>query len=109
MKLYHELFIILKAAIVILYIINHLHISNYSDELEKMIEDVFALYVGVILVYLFWPWEERRITKYDRHIAFAAGTLLILTKNYFKFYDDIKRLSKKVYFTMRRPFHEMYI
>ena len=109
MKLYHELFIILKVAIVLLYVVNHLHISNYSHELEDILESVFALYVGVILVYLFWPWEERRITKYDRRIAFAAGTLLILTKNYFKFYDDIKRLMKKVFFTIRRPFHEMYI
>ena len=99
MKLYHELFIILKGAIVLLYVVNHLHISNYSHELEDILESVFALYVGVILVYLFWPWEERRITKYDRHIAFAAGTLLILTKNYFKFYDDLKRLSKFRLFT----------
>ena len=109
MKLYHKIFVALKTIIVILVIISKLNISNYSHHLEEVIENVFAVFVGVVIVFLFWPWKERRLDKHDKLIALSAGTLLLITKNYAKLYKEIMVLTRNVYMTLKKPLHHIYL
>lgn len=109
MKLYHKVFVTLKVMIVILIIVSKLKMSNYSHHLEEVIEDVFAVFVGVVIVFLFWPWKERRLDKHDKLIAFSAGTLLLITKNYAKLYEEIMTLTRNVYVTLKKPLHNIYL
>jgi hypothetical protein len=109
MRLYHKVFVALKVMIVTLVIISKLNISNYSHHLEEVIEDVFAVFVGVVIVFLFWPWKERRLDKHDKLIALSAGTLLLITKNYAKLYKEIMTLTRNVYMTLKKPLHHIYL
>ena len=109
MKTYHKIFVVLKVCIVLLFLISKLHISNYSHHLEEVVEDIFSVYVGLVIIFVFWPWAERRFDKHDKMIVLSAGTLLLLTKNYYKMYDDVSTLLKNFYMTIQVPLHKVYL
>jgi len=103
MQLYHKIFIVLKVAIVSLFLISKLQISSYNRRLEEVIEDIFAVYVGIIVIYVFWPWSERQNCAHDKMMVLSAGILLLLTKNYYKLYNEVTTLLKNVYMTIEVP------
>jgi hypothetical protein len=109
MKPYHKIFVVLKVCIVLLFLISKLHISNYSHHLEEVVEDVFAVYVGLVVIFVFWPWAERNFDNNDKMLVLSAGTLLLLTKNYNKMYQEISTLLKNVYMSVRIPLHKGYL
>ena len=86
MKAYHQFFIVLKFLIVILIVLNKVYETNFSHHVEEVLEDVFAVFVGVMMVFFFWPWSDKRLDKHDKLIALSAGTLLLITKNYYKLF-----------------------
>lgn len=108
MKLYHRFFVVLKIIIVTLIITNKVFETNYSHHLEEVLEDIFALFVGIMMVFFFWPWSNKRLDKHDKLIALSAGTLLLLTKNYSKLFDEINVLIKNVIVMGRlTPLHKL--
>jgi hypothetical protein len=109
MKTYHKIFVVLKVCIVLLFLISKLHISNYSHHLEEVVEDIFSVYVALVIIFVFWPWAERRFDKHDKMLVLSAGTLLLLTKNYYKMYDEISTLLKNFYMTIQVPLHKVYL
>jgi len=109
MKTYHKIFIVLKVCIVLLFLISKLHISNYSHHLEEVVEDIFSVYVALVIIFIYWPWAERKFDKHDKMLVLSAGTLLLLTKNYYKMYDEISTLLKNLYMTIQVPLHKAYL
>jgi hypothetical protein len=109
MRAYHKIFVVLKVTIVILFLISKLHISNYSHHLEEVVEDIFAVYVALVVIFIFWPWAERKFDKHDKMLVLSAGTLLLLTKNYFKLYEEVSTLLKYVYMSIKIPLREVYL
>jgi hypothetical protein len=103
MQLYHKIFIVLKVAIVLLFLISKLQISSYNRHLEEVIEDIFAVYVGIIVIFVFWPWSNRHNDKHDKMMVLSAGILLLLTKNYYKLYTEVTTLLKNIYMTIEVP------
>ena len=95
--------------IVVLIIISKLNLSNYSHHLEEVIEDVFAVFVGIVILFLFWPWRERRLDKHDKLIVLSAGALLLVTKNYKKLCEEVSILTRNVYMTLKKPLHQIYL
>ena len=99
MKLYHYIFVALKTVIVLLIILNKVYETNNSHYIEEILEDVFAIYVGLIMLFFFWPYRKEIILdKHDKLIALSAGTLLLITKNYKQLIKDIQGLVKKLYY-----------
>ena len=109
MKTYHQIFVVLKVCIVLLFLISKAHISNYSHHLEEVVEEVVAVYVGLVVIFVFWPWSERNIDKHDKMLVLSAGTLLLLTKNYHKMYQEISTLLKNIYMTVQIPLRDAYL
>ena len=108
MKLYHQIFIVLKIIIVLLVIANKLYESSYKADLEEALEDIFSLFVGVMVVFLFWPWSNKILDKHDKMIALSSGILLLMTKNYNKLYDEIEYLMNEIVRVSRNtPLHRM--
>ena len=52
MKTYHKFFVFLKFLIVLMFVLSKLHINNFSHKLEKMVENIFAIYVGVVVIFM---------------------------------------------------------
>lgn len=108
MKLYHQVFMILKIIIVLLVIANKLYETSYKSDLEEALEDIFSVFVGVMVVYLFWPFSSHTLDKHDKLIVLSAGTLLLLTKNYNKLFDEIQYLSGEILrFGQKTPLHNV--
>tara|TARA_B110000967_G_C18606640_1_gene421900 strand:+ start:56 stop:385 length:330 start_codon:yes stop_codon:yes gene_type:complete len=103
MKTYHKFFVFLKFLIVLMFVLSKLHINNFSHKLEKMVENIFAIYVGVVVIFVFWPWSERNIDKHDKMLVLSAGTLLLITKNYFKLYDEFITIIKNLVMSIELP------
>lgn len=103
MKPYHKFFVFLKFLIVLIFILSKFHISNFSHKLEKLVENIFAIYVGVVVIFVFWPWTERNIDKHDKMLVLSAGTLLLLTKNYYKLYDEFITILKNLFMSIEIP------
>ena len=61
MKLYHRFFIVLKIIIVMLIVLNKVYETNYSHHLEEVLEDIFAVFVGVMMVFSFGHTEKEFI------------------------------------------------
>mgnify|MGYP006906404225 FL=1 len=103
MKPYHKFFVFLKFLIVLIFILSKFHVSNFSHKLEKLVENIFAIYVGVVVIFVFWPWTERNIDKHDKMLVLSAGTLLLLTKNYYKLYDEFITILKNLFMSIKIP------
>lgn len=103
MKTYHKLFVFLKFLIVLIFILSKFHVSNFSHKLEKLVENIFAIYVGVVVIFVFWPWTERNIDKHDKMLVLSAGTLLLLTKNYYKLYNEFITILKNLLMSIKIP------
>ena len=103
MKTYHKFFVFLKFLIVLIFILSKFHVSNFSHKLEKLVENIFAIYVGVVVIFVFWPWTERNIDKHDKMLVLSAGTLLLLTKNYYKLYDEFITILKNLFMSIKIP------
>jgi len=103
MKTYHKFFVFLKFLIVLIFILSKFHVSNFSHKLEKLVENIFAIYVGVVVIFVFWPWTERNIDKHDKMLVLSAGTLLLLTKNYYKLYNEFITILKNLFMSIKIP------
>ena len=109
MKFYHRFFVVLKIIIVMLIVLNKVYETNYSHHLEEVLEDIFAVFVGVMMVFFFWPYRKGvHLDKHDKLIALSAGTLLLITKNYKKLADEILTLDKHIIVAGRfTPLHRL--
>ena len=97
MKKYHYFFIVLKLLIVLLIVLNTVYKTNYSPYLREILEDIFTIFVGVMMVFFFWPFKkEVQLDKHDKLIALSAGTLLLITKNYKQLIKEIQDLTSKM-------------
>ena len=97
MKVYHYIFIALKIVIILLIILNKIYENDNSHYIEDILEDLFAIFVGLMMIFFFWPYrKEVNLDKHDKLIALSAGTLLLITKNYKKLMEKIKILIKNV-------------
>lgn len=103
MKTYHKFFFFLKFLIVLIFVLSKFHVSNFSHKLEKLVENIFAIYVGVVVIFVFWPWTERNIDKHDKMLVLSAGTLLLLTKNYYKLYNEFITILKNLFMSIKIP------
>lgn len=96
MKLYQQIFVVLKTIIVILVIANKVYETSYKSDLEEALEDIFSVFVGIMVVFLFWPWNNKILDKHDKLIVLSAGTLLLLTKNYNKLYGELEYVLNEI-------------
>lgn len=89
MKLYHYLFGLLKISILFLYSLHVFKIIDYKPHIEILLEDIFNLFIGVMAIYIFFPFRKNvTITFEDKIFASAAGGLLLVSLNYRKIYND---------------------
>ena len=51
MKLYHYIFIALKIVIILLIILNKVYETNKSHYIEEFLEDIFSIFIGLIVIF----------------------------------------------------------
>ena len=95
MKFRDKIFIVFKILIVVFIILEklgHLRVPINkvvmvpSSTLEIVLEDLFKLYVGIMVIYIFWPWSDKcyKMESHDKFFAMSAGVLLLSSMNMIK-------------------------
>lgn len=89
MEVYHFLFGIIKFAVLFIYALHIFKIIDYKPHIEVVLEDVFTLLIGVMAIYIFFPYRKKTIVSFeDKIFGSAAGFLLLSSLNYRRIYDD---------------------
>lgn len=89
MKIYHFLFALLKFSILFIYFLHIFKIIDYKPHIEVVLEDIFTLLIGVLAMYIFFPFRQKTIVSFeDKMFGSAAGFLLLASVDYKKIYND---------------------
>ena len=89
MKLYEKIYDWGRILFRILYVVTILGLWNSAPHYLEKADDIFKIFVGVVLIYLCNPWHERVISSHHKKIIFEAGIMLLLS-------SSIKSLLQKV-------------
>jgi len=89
MRLYEQIYDWARILFWILYVVTILGLWNSAPHYLEKADDIFKIFVGVVLMYLCNPWHERMISGHHKKIIFEAGIMLLLS-------SSIKSLLQKV-------------
>ena len=81
MKLYERMYDIYRIIFWILYGVTILGIWNGAPHYLEKADDIFKIFVGLVLMYLCNPWHERPIGNHHKKIIFEAGIMLLLSSS----------------------------
>jgi hypothetical protein len=94
MEIYHYIFGILKFSIIFIYSLHIFNIIDYKPHIEVVLEDVFTLFIGVLAIYIFYPFRKKTIVSFeDKIFGSAAGFLLLASIDYKKISNDFFNYS----------------
>ena len=62
-----------------------------------ILNEIYAIFIGIVLVYYFNPYNKEKLNDFHKKIAFSAGCLIILT-------TSISALIKEVPYVRKIPF-----
>jgi hypothetical protein len=96
MKLYERMYDIIRFGFWILYIVTTLNLWNGAPHYLEKADDIFKIFVGVVLIYLCNPWHERVIAEHHKKIIFEAGIMLLLSSSIKSFLQKVPVVKKVV-------------
>ena len=77
----HYLYYLLNLLFVVLYIMSYLGIWGESYAHLDTLNEVYKIFIGLVLIYFFNPWSKEKLTDFNKKIAFSAGLVLIFTSS----------------------------
>lgn len=81
MKLYEKVYDIGRMVFWILYVATLLNLWKKAPHYLEKADDIFKIFVGLVLMYLCNPWHKRTITGHHKKIIFEAGIMLLLSSS----------------------------
>jgi hypothetical protein len=45
------------------------------------LNEVYKIFIGLVLIYFFNPWSKEKLNEFNKKIAFSAGLVLIFTSS----------------------------
>jgi len=79
MKLYEKVYDWMRLMFWALYVVAFLGLLGNRSTLERTMDDIFKIFVGTLLIYIFNPWNTQQITMHHKKIVFEAGIMLLLS------------------------------
>jgi len=81
MKIYERIYDWGRLAFWILYIVTLFGIWNNMPRYLETADDIFKIFVGFLLIYLFNPWSSKPVSSHSKKIVFEAGIMLLLSSS----------------------------
>jgi len=72
---------LLNIIFITLYILYFLGIGDKSYYKLNLLNEVYKIFIGFVLIYFFSPWHKEKLDNIHKKIAFSAGLLLIFTSS----------------------------
>jgi hypothetical protein len=98
MKGYEQAYNYGSILFIILYIITFIGIWNDSPKYLQLLDDIFKIFIGLLLIYIFNPFSPQTITPFHKKIAFYAGISILLSsslRTYFQKIPVVKTIIPK--------------
>ena len=81
MKLYEIIYDWGRIFFWILYVVTILDLWNNAPHYLEKADNIFKIFVGIVLMYICNPWDEKPITAHHKKIIFEAGIMLLLSSS----------------------------
>ena len=96
MKLYEKIYDWGRLFFWILYAVTILDLWNNAPHYLEKADNIFKIFVGIVLMYLCNPWDEKPITSHHKKIIFEAGIMLLLSSSVKSFLQRVPVVKKVV-------------
>ena len=70
---------LLNLSFVLLYVLYYANFWYKSYKYLDILNEIYAIFIGIVLVYYFNPYSKEKLNDFHKKIAFSAGCLIILT------------------------------
>ena len=88
---------LLNISIVLLYMIYYANFWDGTHKYLDIINEIYSIFLGIVLIYYFNPYNKEKLNDFHKKIAFSAGCLIILT-------SSISALIKEIPLVRKIPF-----
>lgn len=88
---------LLNLSFVLLYVLYYTNFGGKTYKYLDILNEIYAIFVGIVLIYYFNPYNKEKLNEFHKKIAFSAGILIILT-------TSISALIKEVPIINKVPF-----
>jgi len=82
MELYEKIYNYGSIVFVILYIITIIGVWRDSPKYLQIVDDIFKIFIGLILIYIFNPVSKQQITQFHKRLVFSAGIMILLSSSF---------------------------
>ena len=88
---------LLNFLFVLLYIMSYLEVWDESYMHLDTLNEVYKIFIGLVLIYFFNPWSKEKLNEFNKKIAFSAGLVLIFTSSISALIKDTPIIRKIPY------------
>ncbi len=88
---------LLNIIFITLYILYFLGIGDKSYYKLNLLNEVYKIFIGFVLIYFFSPWHKEKLDNIHKKIAFSAGLLLIFTSSLTVMIENLPIIRKIPY------------
>ena len=74
-------YLLFNVIFIILYICSFFNLFYETTHYLYILNEVYKVFIGGVLLYVFNPWSKKKFDKIHTKIAFSAGLLLIFTSS----------------------------
>ena len=99
---------LLNIIFVTLYILYFLGIGDKSYYKLDLLNEVYKIFIGLVLIYFFSPWHKEKLDNIHKKIAFSAGLLLIFTSSLTVMIENLPIVRKIPYFNKILTIQKMF-
>lgn len=85
-----------KIALIILYIIGFLGLWGEAPRYLRILDGVFNVIMGAILVYFFNPFKKTICNNFHRKVAFSAGVAILLQTSLMQYINPETIVKKAI-------------
>jgi len=82
MELYEKVYNYGSILFVILYVVTIIGVWRDSPKYLQIVDDIFKIFIGLLLIYIFNPMSKQPVTQFHKKIVFSAGIMILLSSSF---------------------------
>lgn len=94
MKLHEKIYNYGSIVFWILYIVTIIGIGQNSPHYLNEVHELFKIFISVVLMYLFNPWNSATMTPFHKKLVFEGAFMLLLSSSVKNLFGKIPGLKK---------------
>ena len=85
---------LLNVSFVLLYVLYYSSSWDKSYKYLDILNEIYGIFIGIVLIYYFNPYNKEKLNEFHKKIAFSAGILIVLTTSISALMDEVPIINK---------------